>query len=366
MPTNDILRRSIARAVLRLARPAHDTETDPLRGRPLRVLFIHEGTPDEVIMALGAVRAVAAADRGTIVDILTSSDNVELLHGLPYVNDVIAVNRSERQSLADVFAIRRRRAYDVVIDGAVDTPGVTRRSMALMFASRAPYWLGESGRAGDRVFNVRSSPAEVSLSYAMRTLRVVAPLLPDETDHDPRPKLVLDDIERGWAASYWGRGWARSLRILVEISADAPERRWPADRFAFVLDHLRCRAPHATIVVAGVPHRAPDIELLATRADALLFTPSWRQMMAMTASADLVVTADGAVAHVAAAFRRTLVSLHAAGTETRAPLMANGCRLFSSRSDTLLPIALERVISALDAVLDEVRVGTKSMTRTAS
>src|SRR6185503_2027043 len=165
----------------------------------------------------------------------------------------------------------------------------------------------------------------------------------------------------GWAASYWGRGWARSLRILVEISADAAERRWPADRFALALDHLRRRAPHATIVVAGVPHRAPDVELLATRADALLFTPSWRQTMAMTASADLVLTADAPVAHMAAAFRRTLVSLHAAGTETRAPLMANGCRLFSSRPDTLLPIPLERVTGALDAVLDDVRVGTAAL-----
>ena len=169
-----------------------------------------------------------------------------------------------------------------------------------MLASRAPYWLGESGRAGDEVFNVRSTPAGPTLSYAMRTLRVVTSLLPDESEFDPRPKLALDDIERGWAASYWGRGWARSLRILVEISADSLERRWPA---------------------------------------------------------------DAAVAHIAAAFRRTLVSLHPAATETRSPLMANGCRLFSSRPDTLLPISLERVTDALDTVLDDVRVGSAAVAR---
>ena len=360
------IRRAVARAVLHVARPAHDAETDPLRGRPLRVLFIHEGAPEELILSLGAVRAIAGAYPGTIVDIVTASDNEELLQSLPYVNDVITFPRHDGNALAAAFAIRRRRPYDVVVDGAIGAREVASRSVALMLASRAPYWLGETGRVRDEVFNVDTPPADPSLSNAMRTLRLVSPLLRENVEADPRPKLALDDIERGWAASYWGRGWARSLRILIDVSADVPERRWPTERFAIVLDHLRRRAPHATMIVAGLPHRASEVEVLAPRADALLFAPSIRQKMALAASADLVFTSDATTAQIASAFRRMLVSMHLRGAEATAPIASPGITIFASDRHSLLPITIERAVSALDEVLDFVKGGTSAMARSAS
>ena len=58
-----------------------------------------------------------------------------------------------------------------------------------MMASRAPYWIGETGRPGDGVYNVRIPRAVPELSHVERTMRLAAPLLPDGSD-------VLAEI--GW------------------------------------------------------------------------------------------------------------------------------------------------------------------------
>jgi heptosyltransferase-1 len=334
-----------------LARPTPDAIVDSLHGRPLRVLVIGEDALGDVVTTASALRAIAQAYPGTTVDLVTAACNAELVNSLPYINDAIFFQLFDRRRLGPALQIFRRRPYDVAIDALVGRPRVTARVIALMVASRAPYWIGETGRPGDGVYNVRIPRADSELSHVERMMRLAAPLLPDATAIELRPHLPLHPLEPAWADAQWSSTWAVVPRVLLNVGSDSPEPRWPVERFAAVADYVRRERPSAAIIVVGPSSQSAAIELLAAGVNGLALIPTVRQLMSLTATADLVVTPTGPVCHLASAYERPLVSLHRAASDARSLFATPGRRVVGTSTDTFLGVETLAVLEALDDVL---------------
>lgn len=324
---------------------------DALRHRPLRVLFIREGPLGDLLVSLSAVRAIAAAHRGTRVDVVTTDANAEALRGLPYVGRVIAFPRGDRRLVHAYRAVRRFGPYDAVVDGMLVHTHVRTRAVAMMLAARAPYWVGERGRRTTWIYNVPVGAPEPGLLHLERQLRLARPFLAPDASPHARAVLAVEPVERSWAERTWAGRGAAGRRVLVNLSVGNPARRWPDGRFAEVLVHLRRREPDARLVVTGLPRDAGTVRALAEGAHAEAQIPTLRELIALVATAEVVISPDTAVCHLASAFATPLVSLHVGGTEEWWPYATPGRRVTSAPGAALATVPAEAVIAAVDEVL---------------
>jgi ADP-heptose:LPS heptosyltransferase len=163
-------------------------------------------------------------------------------------------------------------------------------------------------------------------------------------------ELFLREDELARAEAVWGGGEGQ-LRILVNVSAFTPDRRWPSDRFAAVVRYLRHKVPSARVLVIGDPRDWDTVREVASagRAEPVNVSPV-REAFALVAKADALITPDTSLAHAAAAAGTPVAVLFRGDWLVNAPY---GARLVPVVSDgsTLNDLPVERVLAGTDQLL---------------
>jgi len=345
---------------LRLAVRAWGGGGGPLpdwNARPFNVLFVRYDKLGDMIMCSGVLREIVRAHPTISIDVLTTPANAPALANLPFVREVIAHERGKRGGFAGVAYRLKHGRYDAVIDGLVWRPSVSSYTTKLMIASRARWRIGSAGRPNDFVYNVLVTPPATRYSehHVDHLARLASPFGLGAADGDWRPEIVLTEAERADAEARWSAISECGARVLVNLSAGHPERRWPDDRFAEVLSHLRQRLPNAKIAIIALPVEQSSAEHLADLAGGVAVIPSVRELFALVARSDLVITPDTAVAHAASAFARPTLALLRRRAEYHiwVPYRTPGRNAFGDKEETIAGLPVDRVIDALDELLDE-------------
>jgi ADP-heptose:LPS heptosyltransferase len=325
---------------------ARHVEPGELR-RPLRTLVIAEDAIGDTILTLPMIRAIHDASPGNIVDVVTWPTAALLFDAVPYVRRVVCFPRYDARRIDAARTIRKLEPYDAVVDTMVLREHVRSRALAMMLASGARYWVGEGGRGSDYLLNVRVPHSDATTPHVERLLALAQPFGGDT--RQMRPLLCVTADERSVANHIWG---SDEFRVLVNVSTNGKERQWDTSRFARVVSHVRRRKVDASILVvameadrAKAAHAAGD--------EAQVVVPSLRELIALVESADLVISPDTAVCHLASAFRRTLVSIHNSGKSEWLPFDTPGRRIIGSAHDSFDVIGAGEVIGAVDLVLAE-------------
>ena len=349
--TEELARRALFLALMRLTTRDRQAEERRLRDGPFRVLFIAEDAVGDTILALPAIRAIAESHPGTVVDLVTSAGPAEVLRHSPFIRRFIVFPRHDRRRLNAWAAVRRHGPYDAVVDGMVFRGHVRSRSLAMMIGSGARYWVGEGGRGGEYLLNVVRPFVDDEAPHLIRMLGLAAPFL----SRAPalRPVLTLTNGERAGAEKSWSAE-AGAPRVLVNVSTRGPDREWPEGRFAAVTNHIRCRCPEARIIVVGLDRDKAMMDRVARGAGAESLGSSIRELVALVAASDMVVSPDTAVCHMASAFERPLVSIHIAGLRKFRPYDTPGVRIVGSSTVTMGNIPVQPVLEAVDEVLASV------------
>ena len=325
--------------------------------QPYNLLFIRYDKLGDMIMCSGILREISRAHPNITIDVLTTPPNAPALENLSFVRDVILHERGKKPGLLSLARRLKQGQYDVTIDGLVWRPSVSSYTTKLMIASRARWRVGSAGRPNECAYNVPVSPPATRYSehHVDHLARLASPFGLGAADGDWRPVIALTTSERSAAEFRWRAIDATGPRVLVNLSAGHPERRWPDDRFARLLVHLRRRVPNAAIVVLGLAAERSSVERLAALVHATPVIPGVRELFALIGSADLVVTPDTAVAHVASAFARPTLTLLRRRAEYHiwVPYRTQGRNVFGDEELTIEGLPLERVISALDSFVDE-------------
>lgn len=320
-------------------------------GAPVRVLFLRSAAIGDSLVALGALRAIASARPGSVIDIVGAAELRDAVVGLPYIGEVFEVRRRARWTyFLAAAAVLRRKAYDVVVDAHSSTDRIFLHTALLFATSRARVRIGRSARDEGHALThlVRQMTADEHWVDYMFTL--VGPVLSDAVPLDRAPRLALSTAERERGEERWLTAPGSGPRVLINVSTGHAWRRWEDDRYAAVAAHIRDHWPSAQIGVIG--HGREQVAMsIAAAEGGVHFRTTFREMMSIVASADLVITPDTSVSHVAAAFDRTIVSLHPVETEPWRPYRASGRQLYSSSRLTLNFIQPEAVTAAVDEFL---------------
>ena len=347
----DFVRTIALRTIVRLTRARPLGDPRELRRRASRVLFICEDAIGDIILSLPAMRAIAEAHPGNTVDLLTWDLAAQMVRGLPYINDTIVFPRYDNSRIRAARVIRERGPYDVAVDGMVLRSHVRTRSIAIMLASRARALIGEAGRTNDHVFTIPIPPSSADTRHDDRMLALAKPFLPPDADPPRRAWLIATDDERQMAAERWSTVPGEFPNVLINLSASSNERRWPDYKFAVALEFLREMRPDARVILVSLPADAPSARALADQIDGVSIIPTIRELTALVATSDLIITPDTAVCHMASAFEKALISLNPKHREIWGPYDTPGKRVVGPTLVTLDGLEPDTVIDAIREVV---------------
>jgi heptosyltransferase II len=366
--------------------------------RPHRILYLRYDRIGDMVLATGIIKAIRLAQPNVTVDVLASVGNAAVLRGNPHVGRVFTIDRKRLGSYLGAVRQVRRARYDAVVDAMVMAPSLT--TMLLMWASGARHRIGVADRGNDFALTVPVPRVPGAVHYVDHSAAVLAafgadprppsaaekveaqkvesrhrlpaqndgvraPVPGDAPSESPQsgwgiwvPELYLtpgelDDGEARWReAVSGGAERPRGRRLVVNVSAGAPWRYWPDERFVAVLDRIRTRFPDVSMLIIGAPEDDARMTRIG-RAAGVPFTRTghYRQMMAIVAASDFAFTADTSVTHIASAFHKPVVAMFG---RSRGPLYGpygtSGCAV-SVPGLTLDAVEVEPVAEALEAVI---------------
>jgi ADP-heptose:LPS heptosyltransferase len=327
-----------------------------------RVLFIRYERIGDMIMATSLIRNIAAALPGGKVDVLATPTTAPVLEGNPHVGNVLVLERKSVRSYRQLMQRLRRERYTVMIDGRINNPRIFTSTPLLMFAGRARFRIGAGGDSEPRIYNVSVPEWNRVEHYMEGSKQLAVPFGVNPEAVDWQPEIFLSPEERARAEERWHE--ARSLigtgesapggitkRLLVNLSASEPKRRWPDGKFTATLQSARDRAPNMPIVVIGLPAEWESVQNVASAVGALpVQTPRLRDALALVGSSDLVFTPDTSISHAASAFRKPSVVLLKREHKPYAPWNTPG-EVIAWNEDEIHQLPHERVAKAVNKLL---------------
>ncbi len=356
--------------------------------RPHRILYLRYDHIGDMVLVTGILHAIKQAQPTVTIDVLASARNASVLDGNPDVGTVYRVKKARPWTFLAAVARVRRQKYDAVLDAMVTGPSLT--SVFIMWASGARHRIGVGGRGNDFALTLSVPRVVGAVHYVDHSAALLRPFGIDSLHSTQLPEnravpdgargqtsAACDPVGTGWdqwpprihlspaelcsAETFWrfgeGRNSAlgkvgRRRRLAVNVSAEAPWRRWPDDHYIATIRQVRQRFPDLQVLILGAPVdercKRHIGQACAVRQDE---TTSARQMMALIATCDVVLTPDTAVTHVASAFRKPVVAMFAGvGGKHWGPYGTVG-RAVSTPAKTLASLSVEPVLQTLQELL---------------
>jgi ADP-heptose:LPS heptosyltransferase len=322
------------------------------RARPYRVLVIRDDGIGDLIVSIEILRAIAEASPTITLDLVASPQNAPLARTLTFVNEVFVHKRQFLLRAWPLWRRLRRNRYDAVVDARVAVRNVNVQTTCLLLSTGAKWRIGLAGRGNDRVYTHKIEVSNLP-HWTDHVVALAAPfgVAPDSRDWRPRIPMSADD--RAEADRVWrGVGEGRP-RVLVNISVGHPERWWPPERFVPVLAQLRMRLPKATIMLAGMPKDQETAERLAAPVDGQAVPLSLHRVIAVVATADLLISPDTSITHAASSFQTPTLTLQRKDTGHWSPYKTPGGVVFSDSPKNITALPADRVVRALDTLISE-------------
>lgn len=284
-----------------------------------RILVVKLGDLGDLILTTPALRALREAQPSARIDLLAPPVAEELLRGSDLVDrhlplEKSALERAVRRgplglpTLLSFGLALRGRGYDACVAlQHLTTRGGIARLGALALASGAPRRFGlDNGRGWfltDRVPD-RGFGAQHEAEWWLQVVSLLG------ADPRPRPPELRIEPADGRAADAMLGGLPRPIVALHPGSGGySPARRWSADRFAQLGRRLLERRGGSTVVIgneAGVNAAVAA----GTGGRDLSGRTTLRQLAALLARVDLLVSNDSGVLHVGAAAGAPIVAIY--------------------------------------------------------
>jgi ADP-heptose:LPS heptosyltransferase len=327
-----------------------------------KVLFIRYERIGDMIMATSLIRNIATALPGGKIDVIATPTTAPVLDGNPYVGRVLLLERNSFRSYGDLMRRLRHERYTVMVDGRINNPPIFTSTPLLMYAGRANFRVGAGGDREPRIYNVNVPEWDRVEHYIEGSKQLVVPFGVDPQSVDWQPEIFLSAEERARAEERWseaerlvaprdGATTGVIKRLLVNLSASEPKRRWPDGKFIATLQVARARSPNMPIAVIGLPSEWESVSAVATAVNGLpVNTPQLRDAFALVGTSDLVFTPDTSISHAASAFRKPSLVLLKREHKPYAPWNTPG-EIIAWKEDEIHQLPYERVSEALDKLL---------------
>jgi ADP-heptose:LPS heptosyltransferase len=338
--------RLFIRMLGRMMPPAPPADPDWTEGS-WRVLYLRNDKIGDMIVSTSLIEAIARSHPTIRLDVLASPANAPILDGNPYIDNVIVWDRSKPGGYKKLYKKLRDMHYDAVIDCMVLAPSTT--TLLLMMASGAPHRIGIGGRINDYALTLRVPPAKNAVHHIEHSAVLATAFGVDLEEIYWSPSLYFTDKELEQGDLAWPR---KGRRLLVNISSGLSRDRWPDERYASVLQHIRKKCPDLGVIVISAARDTDRASRIAKSADVLyLRTKKLRDALSLVATSDYVLTPDTSIAHAASACGKAAVILYTIDKHLLWGRYKSPGYDVVSPDKTISAIQAEQVINAVDELL---------------
>ena len=294
-----------------------------------RILVVAPSWVGDALLSQSLLTLLKQRNPDATIDVLAPAWALSIFRRMPQVTDTI-----ESPFAHGELALRKRmrlgrdlraRRYDL----AYVLPNSFKSALVPLFA-RVPQRIGFVGEARGllltdaRALDKRALPRMVqrfaSLAGASGT-PVAADL--------PAPRLHVDPDERNRLFAELGLVRPARLVCLCPGAEYGPAKRWPAEYFGELAKALAA-AGHAVWAVGSAGERGLGETIRASSAGALINLcgrTTLDQAVVVLSAADMVVTNDSGLMHVAAALDRPLVALYGSSSAEFTPPLSARARI---------------------------------------
>ena len=323
--------------------------------RDPRILLLRHDRIGDAIVSTPIVSLIRERFPAATIGLLLGRRNRAAASLIPGVDMVHSLDGRPRGYLAIAGELRRCR-YDVVINLLAKD---SASGALLTVLSGAGYRIGFQGEATtiyDRAIAHPKAPAHI----VSETSLLLAPLGIAPIGSRPAMRAELLSITLPIDAQIAGlRFWEGikrdidSPRIVVNISASSPSKLWSDDHTRELLDWLR--SDGATVAAAAAPPDHQRLEAIIGPGGhaALPVTSSLAEFAALLAPADIIITPDTSIVHIAAALARPVVMLSASSAARSWGPWGVPCRIVGGDDDSIASVSVSDVAAAYSSLRSE-------------
>jgi len=300
------------------------------------VLIVGPAWVGDMVMAQSLFRLLKQGFPDIAIDVVAPAWSQPLLSRMAEVRDAIEMPLGHGQ-----FRPWRRYGMGKALrahqyDWAIVLP-YTWKAALLPFAAKIPRRTGYVGEARWGLLNdlrrldKKKLPMMVQ-RYAALAMDGVIPT-PQEI-----PKPQLDYTEQGVAATLCKLGLARpsgSLLVLCPGAEYGPAKCWPAEHFA-QLAQIKIAEGYRVWILGSEKDRSIGEQIIGQLADHcvnLTGKTTLEEAIDLMSLADVVVTNDSGLMHIAAALNRRVIAIYGSSDTTYTPPLTDTAQLISLRLD---------------------------------
>jgi heptosyltransferase II len=286
--------------------------------------------------ALGSVRAAFPSS-----EIVLAANPVvsELMSPHPFCDRVIVYDkRGPHRGIRGLWKFCRLLAMERFDMAILFQNAIEAAIMAKLARIKTRVGYSTDGRGILLTHGIRVTKETHGLHHTQYYMNMLAEVGIPRTGQELR--LQCTDEEMRWAGGVLGTGkWV----AINPGAAYGSAKRWYPERFAQVADALATDYGYESLLVGGPGEAAIGSEIesgMCSKVLNLIGRTSVRQLMALLASVQLVITNDSGPMHVAAAFDRPIVALFGPTDHSATSPLCS--RFFLARKETECAPCLKR------------------------
>lgn len=320
-----------------------------------KVLVVALGRIGDLVLVTPIFRALKQLDPVPEVHLLAGQNNYRTVQAHPFVDKVHVYTKKPWSTLQLIYTLRTT-FFDLWIDPK-DHPSRESRHFARIGRYRTAVGFNTPGRPRVFTHSVIPHTEQLGVHMSTRALRVLEPLGIHAQDAGP---VLGVDPQAAQRLCAFLKEHAVSTYYLVNFSGAIPDRTWQTEKWIGLINTIAGESKRHFLICCLARDRVQARQIIQSTANTRLYeTPSIIEAVAAVARADLVLTVDTSIVHIASAFNTAIVSLHAniyrEYTKYRPLSEHSRCVRAAKEGATVGEITLEKVLSEYRSLRDELR-----------
>lgn len=269
-----------------------------------RILLVRTDKIGDAIVSTPVIQALREHFPKARIDILLGSRSKAAGPLLPYIDSVFVAGRGVRERLMLLHRLRKSH-YDVVIN-LVFADSIT--AAVFTAGSGARMKIGFENSASAFLDFIVARPT-LPMPFVPKLLLLIAPLGITVNPAEARPSITLLPAAIDAARHEIGRFSSDRTLLMINISGSSPRKFWGVERYAALARQLRFDG--FDVVVLSAPADEQSLREIVDRSGAFMIAPrpDLMEFAAILSFADLVVSPDTSIVHIAAALGKPVVAL---------------------------------------------------------
>jgi ADP-heptose:LPS heptosyltransferase len=268
-----------------------------------KILVVQLGRIGDLILLLPVFEALKKLNPENEIHLLAGKNNYQAVEGHPYIDKIIVYNKSIVGRIQTILELRKEQ-YDIWID-----PKNHHSGESLLFARLGGAKFKIGYEAKPNIFDVQIPHESVYPDKHISYSNLISLASFGINPTSARPCLFVQPLADKQINAFLQENKIQKY-FCVNLSGSRIERNWTTEKWIAFLKKITSDIL-SIVIIAAPAEKDRALQIVAKVSNAVyLETKSIIEVYSVVAKADLVISPDTSIVHIAAAFDKPLLGLY--------------------------------------------------------